>query len=253
MVEEQTRIRTLISELESSLKDAPEGTFYTVRNKHYTKWFLYKNRKNYPVSKADIKTAKELAMATFNRIRLQEAKEELDAVNAYLRNVGTTDSARYLADHPEVRKLLNTAPSLPDNVLDWANAPYKKPDKEFKGTTYPTLKGDLVKSKAEQEIANLLFLAGIPYRYECGISFDNGRTYFYPDFTIMDPVTGEIFLWEHFGMEELNYYRHKNANKMYVYFENGYVPGKNLICTFSNDNKKLTKVRIRETIDYYFK
>ena len=254
MMEEKTRLNNLISKLEASLKNAPDGTFYITRDrKKYTKWNLYKNRKNISISKKDIKTAKELAAATFDRIRLKEAREELDAVNAYLRNCGNTDSDKFLAEHPDLRDLLNSAPSLPDNVRAWANEPYIKPDKEYKGTTYMTLKGDLVKSRAEKEIANALFLAGIPYKYECGISFDNGKTYIFPDFTIMDPVTGKIYLWEHFGMEEQNYYRLRNANKMYTYFENGYIPGKNLICTFSNDVEKLTKARIQETINFYFK
>lgn len=110
----------------------------------------------------------------------------------------------------------------------------------------------MVKSKAEKDIADALFLAGIPYRYECGISFNNGKTWYYPDFTIMDPGTGNLYLWEHFGMEELEYYRHKNADKMYIYFENGYIPGKNLICTSSSADRKLTKAQIRKIIDYYF-
>ena len=40
---------------------------------------------------------------------------------------------------------------------------------------------------------------------------------------------------------------------MYVYFENGYIPGYNMICTVSNDKEKLTTVEIQKTIEHYFK
>ena len=112
------------------------------------------------------------------------------------------------------------------------------------------MKGDLVKSRAEKAIADALFAANIPYRYECGITFDQGRTWIYPDFTIMDPETGKIFLWKHFGMAEINYYCRHNANKMYTYFENGYILGSNLICTAETEEKKLTEAQIEEVIHF---
>ena len=68
----------------------------------------------------------------------------------------------------------------------------------------------------------------------------------------MDPQTGKIYIWEHFGMEDLNHYLRKNTDKMYNYFENGYIPGNNLICT-SSENRPLTKAQIKRTIDFYFK
>ena len=257
MITEYNRLRALIQELETSLRSAPEGTFYTTRNGNYTKWYLYSGGRNFPVSKKDPENARALAAATFDRIRLKEAFVELGAIKSYLRNVSqdaaTMSPEKYLAKYPEVRKLLKINPAWSEMVRKWASEPYTRSTREFKGTLYPTLKGDLVKSKAERDIADALFLAGIPYRYECAVSFDNGRTTFYPDFLIMHPLTGELYIWEHFGMEELGYYRRKNANKMYEYFDNSFVPGKNLICTCYSGEKELTKAQIQKTIDFYYK
>ena len=253
MLEEQKRLNLLINELENKLKTLPDGTLQIKNRGKYQVWYHYVNKKHTLIQKKDIALAQKLADAAFSRFRLKESKAALKAVKAYLRNADYMNSDEYLQSHPEIRKLLLQSGFTSEDATYWANIPYKKPDIEYKGTLYKTLKGEMVKSRAEKDIADALFLAGIPYRYECGISFNNGKTWYYPDFTILDPRTGNIFLWEHFGMEELDYYRHKNANKMYVYFDNGYIPGKNLICTSSSENQKLTKSQIQKIINLFFK
>ena len=252
MLEEYSRLSDRIPELITALKKLPKGKLYASRNSKYTKWYQYINGQSLYIRKSDIDFAKALASATFLRIQLKEAQEQMDAVKAYLRNSGSTDSESFLETHEEIRVLLNMAMPLSESVRQWANAPYQKSTMPYNGTLYKTLKGDLVKSRAEKEIADALFLAGIPYRYECAISFDGGRTFYYPDFTIMDPRTGKIFLWEHFGMEDLNYYRNNNADKMYTYFSAGYIPGNNLICTSSSEDHHLTPAMIQKIIHYYF-
>ena len=253
MKEELERLRKQIRILEQLLTQLPDGQFYTVRNGKYIKWYRYRNGRNELIRKSSRSLAKELARAAFARFRLEELRKEKDAVNAYLRNAGCMDSSVFFEKYPGIQELLTDERPRSIRIREWLEAPYKKPDSTYTGTLYPTLKGDLVKSRAEQMIADALYLAGIPYRYECGISFNGGKTWYYPDFTILHPVTGEIFLWEHFGMEELERYRHKNADKIYVYFDNGYIPGKNLISTVSTDQCKLTPARIQEILHLYFR
>lgn len=251
MTEELTRVKNRIHNLQQQLQQLPDGTFYTAQNGKYRKWFRYINGKCELIKKTNRPFAEQLAAAAFIRFQLEELNKDADAANAYLRNASDKDTIAFFEEHPDFRELLKNYSPLSAKAAEWAAAPYKRPDPDYKGTLYKTLKGDLVKSRSEQMIADALFLAGIPYRYECGVSFNNGKTWFYPDFMIMHPRTGEILLWEHFGMEELEYYRHKNANKMYVYFENGFVPGKNLICTASNDQLRLTHARIQANIHEY--
>ena len=251
MKSELERLRKQINELEQQLWQASEDTFHTVRNGKYIKWIRYRNGKQETIRKRDRKLAQTLAETAFARFRVNLMKQEYKAASAYLKLCPVQDTNAFFDRNPGIRELLNISESLPEQIKKWAEAPYPKNEGVYKGTLYPTLKGDLVRSRAEQMIADALFTAGIPYRYECRLSLPGGAFY-YPDFTIMHPVTGEIYLWEHLGMEELDYYRHKNANKLYVYFDNGYVPGKNLICTISNDQYKLTPARVQETIRYYF-
>ena len=253
MKEELRRLEDQIRTLEQLLRQLPDGHFYTVRNGRYMKWYCYKNGKSELIRKSNRALAKGLARAAFARFRLEGIRREKDAVNAYLRNTGSIDSSVFFEKYPGIRELLTDERPKSIRIKEWMEAPYKKSDIPYSGTLYPTIKGDLVKSRAEQMIADALYLAGIPYRYECGISFNDGKTWYYPDFTILHPITGEIILWEHFGMEELERYRHKNADKMYVYFDNGYIPGKNLISTVSTEHFKLTPARIQEILHLYFR
>ncbi|MBR3403612.1 MAG: hypothetical protein IKG67_15380 [Parasporobacterium sp.] len=252
MFEEKIRLQSMIADTKKRLAQLPEGTFFSVRNGNSTKWFTCRNGVKNLIRKADRSLAQLLASRTFYQYLLQQLEEELDAVKAYLRNAGNLNITEYLNNHEEIRRLISDRPSVAEDVRHWMSTPYEKNPMPYKGTLYPTMKGDLVKSLAEQAIANALFLANIPYRYECRISFRDGKVVFYPDFMIMHPETGEIYLWEHFGMSELTYYCRKNADKMYVYFENGFIPGKNLICTAETDTIRLTPAQIQKQIDYYF-
>lgn len=251
MTEEQKRLHQSVKELREKLAGMPEGNLYIVKNGKYSKWFLSLNGKKIFIPKSERELAKKMAVKKWSQILLRQSEQELEAVNAYLRNSSSDNADAFLEKHKEFLELVNSQTYVQDRIQNWINSPYPKNPQSYKGTLYRTLKGELVKSLAEKEIADALFLADIPYRYECGISFDNGKTWFYPDFTIMHPQTGEIYLWEHFGMSELGYYCRKNANKLFVYFENGYVPGLNLICTAETDKYKLTKSMIQRKIDDY--
>ncbi len=95
---------------------------------------------------------------------------------------------------------------------------------EFFGNSMPfptdnqllTDRGELVRSKAEMIIANLLLKLGLHYRYEC--RFDCGGKALYPDFTIMHPETGELYYLEYFGMMDNWDYAANALKKMNFYY-----------------------------------
>jgi hypothetical protein len=62
-----------------------------------------------------------------------------------------------------------------------------------------TRRGDLVRSKSEVIIADLLYSKNIPYQYELPLTDTSGKVR-YPDFTIEDAETGRVIYWEHLGM-----------------------------------------------------
>ena len=80
------------------------------------------------------------------------------------------------------------------------------------GLIHRTARGELVRSKSEVIIANLLYANRIDYRYEEPLVID-GLTKL-PDFTIEDDNTGEKYYWEHLGMLSDGVYRRRWEEKV---------------------------------------
>lgn len=101
----------------------------------------------------------------------------------------------------------------------------KKPFK--RGCRYMTVKGDLVRSRAERKIANELYERGISYVYEQPVLIHGKRVL--PDFIIFS--NGKMIIWEHLGMMDVQEYAAKWERKKLFYETIGFVEGLNLIVT----------------------
>lgn len=90
-----------------------------------------------------------------------------------------------------------------------------------------TSRGELVRSKSEVIVANLLHEAGIDYTYERPfigpITGGTAR----PDFTLID-LGGDEIIWEHLGMLDRDDYRQSWEAKRDWYARNGFTVGQNL-------------------------
>ncbi|MDE0308501.1 MAG: ATP-dependent RecD-like DNA helicase [Acidiferrobacterales bacterium] len=85
-----------------------------------------------------------------------------------------------------------------------------------------TSRGELVRSKSEVIIANLLHAKKIDYHYEHPLEID-GIVKF-PDFTIEDDDTGITYYWEHCGMLSHPEYRRNWEQKKAWYMQQGIQP-----------------------------
>lgn len=90
------------------------------------------------------------------------------------------------------------------------------------GLVHRTQRGELVRSKSELLIANLLHELGLSYRYEEPFSGVDGRTV-RPDFTVLTDF-GDTVLWEHLGMLGDPRYAARWAAKKDWYARNGVLP-----------------------------
>lgn len=125
-----------------------------------------------------------------------------------------------------------------------------------RNTNYPenlnveATQGKMVRSKSEAIIDKLLFLNKIPFRYEAELKL--GWSTIFPDFTIMHPVTKELFYWKHFGMMDNIEYVNKVTAKIRLYCENGIIPDQKLIMTFESKNCPLSISKIENIIKEKF-
>jgi len=139
-----------------------------------------------------------------------------------------------------ISSLPNTYQGLPDSyfyhssIEPWLAAPYPKNPFPLKGTEgIKSENGITFRSKSEYIIADILNSYNIPYRYEDAITLGGKRLF--PDFKTKNPYNGKLIIWEHFGGLNLPGYGSKMNEKMVLYMKHGYIPFKNLICTFEPD------------------
>lgn len=117
---------------------------------------------------------------------------------------------------------------------------------------HKTLKGELVRSKSEVIIANMLYEAGIEYEYEKELDLGEDGIRI-PDFTIDDAESGTCFYWEHCGMlGDAAYNKHWQAKKQ-LYANHGIVEGDNLIVSKDSLNGGIDSAAIKALIDKYLK
>ena len=215
----------------------PSGELKAYTNNKSHRWYYVNGSARKYLSRNNRTLAEKLALKKYLFLRKKELLEDKNNINNRL----------ILLDskcHEEMEKFLNSASYfelLPKNINrqeDWRNEEFKTNPLYPEQRNVPCPSGNFVRSKSEVFIDMALSQAGIPYRYECELIL--GKQNYYPDFTILHPGTGEVIYWEHFGKMNDPDYARSAFNKMRKYYENGLIPGKNLIVTFETRGNPFT-------------
>lgn len=225
---------------ESQLRNAPAGEIHTFKSNGTTQFYCRtENGSRQYLSKNKEEAIKALAQKLYNKEIIKQKHNPTCLIDVY-------------KTFPEALKPFITPYDLPveEKVKKWTSEKYKQNSKFPEGLRFHTDKGDLVRSKSELLIANKLFGKHIPYRYECELQLKNNLTLF-PDFTIMNPNTGEIFILEHFGLLDKPEYAELFVKKMHIYAKNNYLLGKNLLCTFETTTNPFSTEYIDLLINTY--
>ncbi len=121
-------------------------------------------------------------------------------------------------------------------IENWKKADYPKSTRfDPKQKLIRTEKNDMVRSKLECIVANVLLHLNIPYRYEARLVLINGRAIF-PDFTILSPINGKIYFLEVCGMMEKEAYIDDLLARIREMSESGIVLGDNLLLCFEAEH-----------------
>lgn len=115
---------------------------------------------------------------------------------------------------------------------------------------HKTKRGEMVRSKSEVIIANMLLDADIDYSYETPLLLTNGCTV-HPDFTIKK--AGKTFYWEHLGMLQKEDYRKGWDVKRKSYEENDIIKGRNLMISEDGLDGSFDSQEIDRLINTYLK
>ena len=191
------------------------------------------------VSKDDLGFAKSVANFDYNdRLChiLHDDERILNALKALLLKYNPKRKfALYNAMGPARKVLVNpSCITTRQRAEEWAQAEYARSAFRPEDLIHHTDKGDMVRSKNEQYVANYFFKRHVPYRYECRMELKGGRIIRHADFTVMNPFSGEIFIIEVAGKLDDKNYSDNFCTRINEYAQNGLHIGINLfviMCT----------------------
>lgn len=252
MLTERNRLDSEIKELQSKLKQFPDGKLFCTKNRQYFKWYTTDGKHQTYLPKKMRPLAEKLAAKKYLSLLLEDFIHEKKAIEFYLRHHSRIRQADHmLLDCPEYKKLISPyfTPKSQE-LLEWAIQPFETNPKYPEQLIHKTVSGKMVRSKSEVIIDMLLHTHKIPFRYEAPLHLDTITIY--PDFTIRHPETGEFFYWEHFGLADQPEYRQNMLSKLDLYTSHGIIPNINLITTYETKNHPLSMEFVQKTVEYYF-
>jgi len=251
---EYDRLQSAILHVQEKMSKLPEGTLIVARNgKKYYKWYVVDETGKKFIPQNEHQSVQKLAYKKYLSIQLKNMSQELRAIEFYLKHHDeyAYQKEQELLENPEFQKLIDEI-YKPTNqqFQEWMNAPYKRNESHPENLKHKTRSGIRVRSKSELLITMVLSKYGIPYRYECALWV--GDKYIYPDFTILHPVTGQVFYWEHFGRMDDEKYSQETFDKLRRYNANGIVPSINLITTYETEANPPDEEMIEMLVQHYF-
>ncbi len=207
--------------------------------------------------KAEKAQAEMLAQQTYDRQVLKVITKEWEAlVAAQKAYAQLTDFYEEIYEKMGAQRQELVTPITPtteQKVKAWLAEPYSSMTKYAESANYLTERGEYVRSKSELMIADRLYHAGIPYKYECPLELhmesEPKSNRFYPDFTIYLPEQEKELYWEHFGlMSDADYLSHAIA-KLSFYQRVGLLQSGQLILTFEAQSTNLNPKEITDIIE----
>ncbi|MCR5200274.1 MAG: hypothetical protein K6C38_04055 [Saccharofermentans sp.] len=190
----------LIDTCNKYLSGCPKGRLRIKRQRLNVSYYhITDNKKKNGIITYDKPLIKALAQKAYLQELLKTAQSEIIVLQPLVRRYEDPTFEDIYPKLSQDRKNLILPYIAPDDEYkeNWLNKPYKR--KGFKEGTpeYMTLKGDRVRSKSEQIIADRLFINNIPYKYEYPIEI-NGIIY-HTDFRILRMSDRKELFYEHFG------------------------------------------------------
>lgn len=130
------------------------------------------------------------------------------------------------------KKLVNSYTTTDEEFINqWLTTPAAAKAFREGDLRFQTERGELVRSKTEKILADLLYHRTVPYKYEQPILLENG-IWINPDFRVLNVIRRQAFIWEHFGVMDDPKYCNRALEKLNDYELNGIKLGVDLIVTF---------------------
>ncbi len=188
---------------------------------------------------------------------LEKQLHELERLTKLFPNDDTEEIYETLC---EARRELFVPMNLEAKIIqkEWLSEKYEQTTMYSENLIYETEQGEIVRSKSELIIANLLYQNKnhLLYKYErpLEVNVDGKMKIIYPDFSILNMRTGKIKYWEHAGRMDNPGYSDEFVKKINIYSSNGLLPGRDVVLTFETvehplDIKNVKRIVYEELIN----
>ncbi len=248
---ELQQLKLILAARKKALKNAPEG-YLTIYNSHGAEQYYHviseqgQKKRYYLSTKDDVELIAALAQKSYDMSVVKALEQEIHAWEMLAKLLpGIPAKELYKTLGPARQKYVTPIfPTDEEYRKEWEAVTYQTGFFSENAPVYITDRGERVRSKSEQLIANLLYRLGIPYRYEYPIILDvNGKKKtFRPDFMILDVKNRKEYFIEHFGMLDdasENNYALSASQKMKIYEENGLHDGDAMIYSWETSRAPL--------------
>lgn len=249
----KAELQAEMKKIEKRILFLPEGQLECRKNRERYQWYQNIGNRSIYIPQRERRKAQQLAERTYLQRKVHELEAEIAAIDAYCRiwqKKPQKTSADYLKKQG-CRELLEPIFTEKEKAFAaWEAEEYPGNPSHPEHLNVETKWGEMVRSKSEREIFTMLRDKGIPCCYERPLKLKDGILF--PDFTILHPETGEMYIWEHLGRMDQADYREKAIRRLRRYMENGWYPGINLILTAETDADPLSTRQIAVFIEMYF-
>ena len=209
------------------------------------------------------KLARSLIQNDYDKKTIPAIEAEIKELQDFLKSYKEKCSDTVYQKLPSTRQEVVTPLTLDDEAYAaaWLKVEYRHKKIPEDAPQLFTDNNEQVRSKSEVIIANALKAARVPYRYEFPLLVDRDPEAdadadfceLHPDFYCLNLRTRQEFSWEHFGMMDDPEYAARATEKLGLYAENGFFPGKNLIITMETSAKPLSSKLLKSVIQTYLK
>ena len=239
--------------LEKQIATFPPGELFFRKNGRYFKYYCKTEQSTRYIPHKSNSELQTYALKKYLSQKLEDLRFEQSALHNCISSYENHSfkSEDLLSPNSGIHDLLTSSLSKFNVETEtWLQESFEKNPYHPEQLKYLSISGNILRSKSELLIDTALFTHHIPFRYECSLVLDDNTIY--PDFTILHPVTSELYYWEHFGLLDNTSYKQKASHKVQQYMMNGLFPSDHLITTYESENIVFTPQIIERTISLYF-
>lgn len=212
---------------------------------------------NRHIGKKNESLAAALSEATILNKLIKDDESNLLAIDTFLENFNLDERGKlnykYQDEYYRLAETRNKNINI--DFQEYLNNKYTTSTHMMHKKKIHTDAGIDVRSKSEASIVNILHEYGIPFIYEPVIHIKNANGELeqrVPDFIFIDPATGKLWMWQHFGIMDKPDYAAKNLGDLPLFQRSGWVLGQNLIVTTGTLEKPFTQADARAHFKLHF-